>query len=74
MLRQERAPVASPGSSRPPGDANVLPATSPAPSVGANVGLSERFVFVPRDRKCPKFNGRSGIGMSEWIEEALACI
>ncbi|KAL0186022.1 hypothetical protein M9458_017692, partial [Cirrhinus mrigala] len=24
--------------------------------------------------KCPKFNGRSGIGINEWIEEAQACI
>ncbi|KAI2660094.1 Protein TIC 214 [Labeo rohita] len=26
------------------------------------------------DRKCPKFNGRSGTGINEWIEEAQACI
>ncbi len=34
----------------------------------------ERFVFVPRDRKCLKFNGKSGIGINKWIEEAQACI
>lgn len=73
-LRQERTPAASPGLGIDPGDASALPVDPPVRSVGANAGPTERFVFVPRDRKCPKFNGRSGIGISEWIEEAQACI
>lgn len=36
------------------------------------VALTEWFVFIPRDRKCPKFNGRSGIGINECVEEAQA--
>lgn len=36
--------------------------------------LAERFVFIPRDRKCPKFNGRSGVGITEWVEEVQACM
>lgn len=28
------------------------------------------FVFVPLDRKYLKFNGRSGVMVHEWIEEA----
>lgn len=71
-LRQERILVASPGSSILPGDAGVLPVMPPVISVGANAGLSEWSVFVPRDRKCPNLNGRSGIGINEWIEEAQA--
>ncbi len=35
---------------------------------------SVRLVFMPRDRRCPIFDGRSGIGINEWIEEAKACI
>lgn len=31
-------------------------------------------MFVPRDRKCPIFRGRSGIAQGEWIEEVQACI
>ncbi|KAI2668517.1 Retrovirus-related Pol polyprotein from transposon 17.6 [Labeo rohita] len=44
------------------------------PLVGADASAMERFVFVPRDRKCPKFSGRSGIGIDEWVEEAQACM
>ena len=39
---------------------------------GASV--AERLVFVPRDRKCPMFKGKSGIKVNEWIEEAEACM
>ena len=35
---------------------------------------NERLVFVPRDRKCPMFKGKSGIKVNEWIEEAEACM
>lgn len=71
-LRQERAlalPGSSTSSSHVPDPEPVVP-----PSAVAGANPSERFVFVPRDRKCPRFNGRSGIGISEWIEEAQACI
>lgn len=70
-LRQERAPVelldpgaASNSASRP---------VTPSP-VESNIGTVERFVFVPRERRCPKFNGRSGVGIEEWVEEAQACM
>lgn len=43
-------------------------------SMGASATLTERLVFIPRDRKCPIFDGKSGIGVNEWIEEAKACI
>ena len=39
---------------------------------GASV--AEILVFVPRDRKCPMFKGKSGIKVNEWIEEAEACM
>ena len=41
---------------------------------GASATSNERLVFVPRERKCPMFRGKSGIGLSEWIEEAEACM
>lgn len=34
--------------------------------------VTERLIFVPRDRKCPIFRGRVRIGVSEWMEEAKA--
>ena len=47
-----------------------LPTAPPAPSASS----TDRLVFVPRDRKCPMFRGRSGIGLNEWMEEVEACM
>lgn len=70
-LRQERAPVEllDPGAASGSASRPVTPS-----SVDSNIGTVERFVFVPRERRCPKFNGRSGIGIEEWVEEAEACM
>lgn len=62
-LRQEQA-AAVPGPSVGP---SIAPPTASAP-------LMERLVFVPRERKCPHFRGRSGIGLAEWLEEVQACM
>lgn len=35
---------------------------------------AERFVFIPRDKKCPTFSGKSGMGYDEWKEEVQACM
>lgn len=64
-LRREQA-AAVPGSS-------AAPSTSSASS-SASAPLAERLVFVPRDRKCPVFRGKSGIGLNEWLEEVQACM
>ncbi|XP_073724605.1 uncharacterized protein [Misgurnus anguillicaudatus] len=68
-LRQEHVPEPQPGPSNPP----VSAVTEP-PLVGASASAAERLVFIPRDRRCPKFSGRSGIGIDEWVEEAQACM
>lgn len=33
--------------------------------------MSERYVFVPRERKCPRFSGKSsdGLTVEDWVEE-----
>lgn len=36
--------------------------------------VTERLVVVPRDRRCPMFSGKTGIGITEWVEEVQACI
>ena len=41
---------------------------------GSGASVTERLVFVPRDRKCPMFTGKSGMKVNEWIEEAEACM
>lgn len=51
------------------------PPVPPAVASGAlPAGPTERLVVVPRDRRCPMFNGKSGIGITEWVEEVQACI
>lgn len=62
QLRQERTPAAtSSGAGTSAGPA------SPAAPV-------DRLVFIPRDRKCPMFRGRTGISVGEWAEEVQACM
>lgn len=43
-------------------------------SLPAGTTVTERLVVVPRDRRCPTFNGKTGIGVTEWVEEVQACI
>lgn len=62
-LKQNQTPV-HPRLSGAPSDLAAEPA---AP-------VAERLVFVPRDRKCPMFSGRSGMKVTEWIEEVEACM
>lgn len=45
---------------------------SHAPSADVAATLTKRLVVVPRDRKCPMFNGRTGIGIAKWTEEIQA--
>ena len=53
-----------------PGDTDTSPTLRARP--GAPV--AERLVFVPRDRKCPMFKGKSGMKVNEWLEEVEACM
>lgn len=34
----------------------------------------ERLLYIPRERRCPVFRGRSGVGIDEWVEEVNACV
>lgn len=36
--------------------------------------VTERLVVVPRDRRCPTFDGRTGLSINEWVEEVEACM
>ena len=54
---------------RPPPDPGSVPDPLATPST-----VTERLVVVPRDRKCPVFNGKTGIDIREWIEELQACM
>lgn len=54
--------------------ATPLTSSAPPSATSASVPPVDRLVFIPRDRKCPPFRGRSGIGLTEWLEEANACM
>lgn len=43
------------------------PSAATSQSSSEYAALPEIFVFVPRDRKCPKFSGRVGIDIDEWV-------
>ncbi|KAI7799663.1 hypothetical protein IRJ41_008650 [Triplophysa rosa] len=67
-------------SSAPPVSVDFPPA-APGPSIvtsqpssNEHTALPERYVFIPLDRRCPKFNGRVGLSIDEWVEEAQACM
>lgn len=40
----------------------------------SNPGSVERLFYIPRERKCPVFRGRSGITIEEWSEEVQASV
>lgn len=44
------------------------------PPISSPAVVTERLVVIPRDRRCPMFNGKSGIGVTEWIDEIQACV
>lgn len=54
-----------------PGPSTSGSAASGPPTV-SNV-VTERLVYLPRERKCPMFRGRTGISIVEWVEEVQAC-
>lgn len=68
-LRQEQA-AAVPG----PSTAPSVPSVPPVAPLTASNPVADRLVFVPRDRKCPMFRGKSGLGLNEWLEEVQACM
>lgn len=61
-------------------EANVVPSTSQSHPLTGNasplpsVPVTERLVFVPRDRRCLMFRGKGGVGLDEWLEEVRACM
>lgn len=47
---------------------------STAPGADVSATVTERLVVVPRDRRCPIFNGKTGVSVNDWAEEVQACI
>lgn len=80
-LRQEQAAAPQPiagasGAPSLPLASAITVNSEPMPLLGdrIHVPVQDRLVFVPRDRKCPYFSGKSGVSVGEWVEEAQACM
>lgn len=54
-------------------DPASIPSGDNPSAAGASTLVTERLIVIPRDRRCPVFNGKSGIGIVEWREELQAC-
>ncbi|XP_068607149.1 uncharacterized protein [Brachionichthys hirsutus] len=65
LLRERDAPPSGSG-----GSASVP--SAPASPASHATAATERFIVVPRDRKCSMFNGKTGMGVAEWMEEIQA--
>lgn len=53
---------------------NYGPSPVSMPSLPA---LTERYVNVPRERKCPRFSGKTSqdsLGVEDWIEEVRSSL
>ena len=66
-LRKERE------DSQPGTSAASTSSSAPGPS-SVHVPITERLIYLPRDRKCPMFSGRTGVSTVKWVEEVQACI
>lgn len=56
-----------------PSTSQSHPLTGNASSL-PSVPVTERLVFVPWDRRCPRFRGKCGVGLDQWLEEVRACM
>lgn len=64
-MRQERE-AEQRGSTAASTSSTAGPSSVQAPVPG-------RLIYLPRDRKCPMFRGKTGLNIVEWIEEVQAC-
>lgn len=60
--------VSQVGSSR----AHPSPGNDP-PVAGAGTRVTERLIVLPRECRCPVFNGPTGISIVQWKEELQVC-
>lgn len=44
------------------------------PVAGTGPMVTEWLIVIPRDCRCPMFNGRTGIGIVKWKEELQVCM
>lgn len=72
-LQQERTTPHISGLATP--DPQVATSSNfPSAPTQTNRTTTERLVFLPREKKCPIFQGSSGIDIDDWVDEARACM
>ncbi|XP_041862171.1 uncharacterized protein LOC121653037 [Melanotaenia boesemani] len=60
------------GSQAGPSDSTAAGSSGYGPSTVTTPPI-ERLIYLPRERRCPVFRGRTGLGLAEWVEEVQAC-
>ena len=78
-LREQAASVNAPQPASDIASQNggTPPTSNGGPSAVPTPLASEHYVFVPRERKCPRFSGKVSsdlISIEDWIEEARRCL
>ena len=74
QLQAENSRLRDNGDSQEEGSA---PSTSGTPAAVSSQPVSEHYVFVPRERKCPTFSAKNScdlMSVEDWIEEARRCL
>lgn len=59
-----------------PGPSTAPPHVAPVNSLASDV-TNTRYIYVPRERKCPKFTGKMSVDLltvEQWIEEVRRCL
>lgn len=68
LLQERAASQAGPSVAAPVSHAAV------GRTMSAGTAVTERLVVIPRDRRCPMFNGKTGISIADWTEELQVCM
>lgn len=59
-----------------PETSTALPNVAPASGLGSEA-MNPRYIYVPRERKCPKFTGKMSVDLltvEQWVEEVRRCL
>lgn len=70
LREQAQPPNLVPGPSA--GTANVTSVNSPV-----DEAINTRYIYVPKERKCPKFTGKMSVDLltvEQWVEEVRRCL
>lgn len=73
-LKRDPPAATTPATGTPQSASGSTSTARPPDSGSVSDVTPERFLYVPRERKCPMFRGKGGLGILEWIEEVHASL